>query len=441
MAKEHSGDDYSLGRVPMEGRRPMWEVLVMRIGSLACVSQIMLGAALGYGMTFWGAFWATMLGSVLLQIVSYALGAAAAEEGLSISLLSRWAGFGKMGSSIIGGVIALSLMGWFGVQNSVFADGLYKATGIFNMAVWSIICGLGLTLLVVFGYKVLSITANISVPLFLLAIGIAAVHLLSGYNIGDLIHAEPAGPTLSLAAATTMVAGGFMVGAIITPDVSRYMKSKKDVFWMTLIGTFVGELGVNMLAVLMALAVRTSDIVNIMLDLAGWLGAAIVIFSTIKLNDMNLYSSSLGATNMINALFNVKVNRVAATWGVGIIGTLLSVMGILDHFVGFLSLLGVAVPPVAGIMIVDYYLLRRDRQVLDETRAKGTLPSEVETWNPITIISWIIGFLVGYFVTDVGIPALNSLILGGLVYLILMKIYGAVTKQKTVQFSKTNQVL
>ncbi|AEF95325.1 permease for cytosine/purines uracil thiamine allantoin [Desulfotomaculum nigrificans CO-1-SRB] len=441
MANAHSGDDYSLSRVPMDARRPMWEVLVIRIGSLACVSQLMLGAALGYGMTFWGAFWATMLGSVLLQVVSYALGAAAAREGLSTSLLSRWAGFGKIGSSMIGGVIAIALMGWFGVQNSVFADGLLKATGMFNLQVWALITGLVVTVIVAFGFRLLSLTANISLPLFLIAVGIAMFQVMSGHNVGELIGAQPAGKPLSLAVGTTMVAGGFILGAVITPDISRFMRSEKDVFWMTLIGTFAGELGMNLMAVLMSLAVRSGDIVTIMLSLAGWIGAAIVIFSTLKMNDLNLYSSTLGITNMLNALFQWRVNRVTATWVLGIVGTVLSMLGILNYFVNFLVLLGVAVPPVAGIMFVDYYILKRNRSILDETRARGTLPEECEIWNPVTMAAWLLGFLVGYFVTDTGIPAINSLVVGGLGYYLGMKLYGAATSQRSVEFAKTNQVV
>lgn len=58
--------DYTLSRVPAEAKQPFWRILVIRIGSICCVSQLVLGASLGYGMSFWGAFWATMLGSVLL---------------------------------------------------------------------------------------------------------------------------------------------------------------------------------------------------------------------------------------------------------------------------------------------------------------------------------------------------------------------------------------
>ena len=107
--------DYSLSRVPDEAKQPFWRILFIRIGAICCVSQLMLGAALGYGLTFWDAFLATMLGSVLLQVVSWALGTAAAREGLSTSLLSRWTGFGKVGSALFGGVVAISMVGWFGV--------------------------------------------------------------------------------------------------------------------------------------------------------------------------------------------------------------------------------------------------------------------------------------------------------------------------------------
>lgn len=72
---------------------------------------------------------------------------------------------------------------------------------------------------------------------------------------------------------------------------------------MTLIGTFFGELLVNMISVLMALALRTNEVFDLMLTLTGLVGASIVIFSTIKMNDINLYSSSLGLSTLLNAIF------------------------------------------------------------------------------------------------------------------------------------------
>ncbi|MBM7599183.1 cytosine permease [Virgibacillus halotolerans] len=419
--KQNIGDDYSLTRVPKSGRQSLWSITIVRIGALATISQFIIGASLGYGMTFWQAFWATMLGSIILQVISFLLGYAGAREGLSTSLLSRWTGFGRYGSSVIGAIIAISCIGWFGVQNSVFAEGIVQATGgKLPLSVAAMITGLGVTVLVIFGFKLLSITATIAVPAFLLAVGYGTYQILSEHSITDLIASTPAGEPLSMGVAATMVAGGFIIGAIITPDFSRFAKSGKDVLWMTVIGTFVGELGINMIAVLMALAARTNDVVSIMMQTSGWLGALVVVSSTIKINNLNLYSSSLGFTNIFDSIFKIKLNRGMVTLIIGIIGTVLSVLGILDRFVDFLVLLGVLIPPVAGIMVVDYFVLKTHRKVLDTSRLDGVLPSNTEKMSPVTLIAWGAGFAGGYLLT-IGIPSINSLLISAIIYFVGIK--------------------
>lgn len=436
-------NDYSLSRIPEGAKEPFWQILMVRIGAICCVSQLVLGATLGYGMSFWGAFWATMLGSVILQVLSWALGTAAAREGLSTSLLSRWAGLGKNGSAILGGVVAISMVGWFGVQNCVFAEGMLDITGILNYPIWALITGLGITLLVAAGIRWIARFASIFVPLFILAVIVSAVIVLQDHSLIEFLNSPHPGPELGFGAAVTIVAGGFIAGAICTPDYSRYLKDGKQVFWMTLIGTFVGELGMNLLAVILCHATGTQNVTDIMMATSGVLGVIIVVASTVKLNDINLYSSGLGIATMINALFNVKVNRAAMIWGLGIVGTVLSILGVINYFQDFLTLLGVAIPPVAGIMVIDYYLLRRNRAALEETRESGTLPSRVEKWNPITIVVWILAFGVGEVssIYAIGIPGLNSLIFAGVVYWIAMKAYGAAKKVDVVKFEETDQVL
>ena len=306
--------DYTLSRVPAEAKQPFWRILVIRIGSICCVSQLVLGASLGYGMSFWGAFWATMLGSVLLQVISWALGTAAAREGLSTSLLSRWTGFGKMGSAIFGGVMAISMVGWFGVQNSVFGEGMANILsftdflGKFETPAWSIVTGIAITVLVVFGVKAIANFATVFVPLFIVVVLYASFVMFQSNPLSSLFNTPAPGPALSLGAATTIVAGGFIAGAICTPDYGRFLRNGTEVFWMTLIGTFVGELGMNLLAVLLAHATGTNNVVDMMMATSGVIGVLIVVASTVKLNDINLYSSSLGLSTMINALFNRKLN-------------------------------------------------------------------------------------------------------------------------------------
>lgn len=433
-------DDYSIERVPVDAKQPTWKITMVRMGCVACIPMLMVGATLGYSMKFWDGFLALVLGSVILQIVGWAVGTIAATEGLSTSLIARWAGFGKFGSSLIGAIIAIVSFGWFGIQNSVFAEGLFQSTGILNFTIWAIITGVGTTLIVVYGIKIMNITAIIALPLFLIGVIWAFGIMLAKSQVGGLTTEAAPGPILPLTAAIVMVAGGFMMGAVYTPDYSRFLRNGKQVFWMVLISTFGGELGIGVLAMLMAHAVKSADIVTIMLSLSGILGVMLVVFATIKANDINLYSGSLGITNFFNLAFGVRWNRATVTLITGVIGTILSVLGVLNFFINFMTILGTYLPPVAAIIVVDYYILKRNRQILDESREVGQLPGKVEIWNPVSIIAWIIGGLCGQFITW-GIPSITSLVVGGLSYFVLIKIYASAKGTSTFKTTETKDAV
>lgn len=415
-------DDFSLSRVPDKARTPMWRVLMVQIGGFVCLSQFMLGAALGYGMSFRNAVLSTVLGSVILQFIAFGLGLAGQREGLPTSLLSKWAGFGTLGSAIVGGAFGISLIGWFGIQNSAFAQGIITLLGgNLNFHLVATITGLLVTFAVLFGFKGLSWTTNISVPAFLVVIAIATYNMLRGHTLTALITMAAPGTAMTINAAITMVTGNFIVGAIIMPDITRFTKHPWDVFWVSVIGTLVGELGINVIGILMSHAVGSSAIMPIIYKLTGGFGILLVVFSSVKINDLNLYSASLDIVNFFKQVFHVNFKRSTVTIVAGCLGTFLSVIGVIDHFSGFLTVLGVVFPPVASIMFVDYWILKKHRKVLDASRAEGKLPEEAETFPIVTIVTWVIGALVGEFVTW-GIQSINVLVVSAVVYWVGMKL-------------------
>lgn len=88
---------------------------------------------------------------------------------------------------------------------------------------------------------------------------------------------------MTLSAAITAVVGGCMIGAFTTPDISRYCQSSRHVFWMTLTSIIIGEFIVNGIAILIAHALETHDVVTIMGQTAGYIGLLTVILSAIKI--------------------------------------------------------------------------------------------------------------------------------------------------------------
>lgn len=53
-------------------------------------------------------------------------------------------------------------------------------------------------------------------------------------------------------------------------------------------------------------------------NLGGWLAAVLVILSTIKINDLNLYAASLGISNFLDTVFGIKMNRAVLTIVIGL---------------------------------------------------------------------------------------------------------------------------
>ncbi|MEV0402588.1 cytosine permease [Actinoallomurus sp. NPDC050550] len=404
-----AAEDYSLHRVPVSARYSWWSVATQRFGQLSALSQFLLGVTLGLGMTFWRAVLAIALGSVLLEIVSIFVGIAGTREGLSTSVLARWTGFGNKGSAIVGLTIAVSLIGWFGVQNAVFAEGLHSLLGGPSVEAWSLIGGLGVTAIVIFGFNGMAWAAYVTVPAFVALAVWAVGRQLVRFSLHDLIWSQPVGRPLSLAAGATLVAGGFIVGAVMTPDMTRYNRTVGDVVRQTLVGITVGEFFIGLIGVLLAHALHTVDVVAIITTTSGLWGTVVLTASVLKINDWNLYSSTLGLVNVIDVLAGRCVSRRLLTVLIGVLGSALSATGLLHHFIGFLTILGILIPPVAGIMIAEYYVVRTWRAELDSSRSRGRLPADAPEWVPASLISWAGAGAAGYFI-HVGIPALNALV-------------------------------
>jgi cytosine permease len=418
MARASVGvDDHALTRVPLEERYSWWQVAVQRFGQISALSQFLLGSTLGYGMRFWDAVLALIFGAVILEVVSIFVGIAGMREGLQTSVLARWTGFGHAGSSLIGLAIGISLIGWFGIQSAVSAQGLESLLGVFPAWVWSLVFGLAVTLIVLYGFHSMQWVANITVPAFVVLVAWSIISELADHDIGALVHSAPAGPPLSLLEGTTLVAGGFIVGAVITPDMTRFNRSAADVVKQTVIGITLGELVIGLSGVLLAHAIRSGDIIQIVTSSVGWVGILVIILGTIKINDWNLYSSGLGIVNFVGTVFGRHVNRGLVTLVVGVLGSVLAAAGILERFVDFLIVLGVAFPPIAGIMVAEYFVVKRWRADLESTRGTGGPPATAPTWVPATLVIWVAAALIGRF-WEWGLPSVNSLVIAFVAYVV-----------------------
>ncbi|TRV82041.1 cytosine permease [Streptomyces sp. 130] len=405
--KSIGSDDYALSRVPRDKRFGFWSMLLQWLAQSGSISQFTLGATIGVGMTFGDAFLAFTLGAVILEVVIFAIGLAGMREGLATPMLTRWVGFGRNGSALVSFVIAVSLVGWFGVQNKIFGDSVSELVGGPSW-MWCVLAGIAITALVIFGFRYMANFAKVVTPLFFGMVAFSVIRTLNDHSFSDLVHSPPPGETIPLAVAATAIAGGYMTGAIVSPEMTRYNRKGSHVFLQSASSMILSEYIVGLTGVLLGHLVKSSEVSHIVLSTSGAFGVLVVLMSTAKINDWNLYGSSLGVVNFFQVVFNKRVHRGAVTIVLGIAGTVLSAVGIMSHFTEFLTILGVAIPPIGGIIVAEYWVVKRMRKPLDETREAQTLPAHSPTWVPMSIVIWIAAFCVGKFY-DGGIPALNSL--------------------------------
>lgn len=160
---------------------------------------------------------------------------------------------------------------------------------------------------------------------------------------------------------------------------------------------------------LTTLSTGIADLPKAMLQLGLGIPALLVlVLAQWTTNDNNLYTASLGLSNIL------PIKRNTIVLGIGVLGSIVGGLGIANYFVNWLNVLGIGVPPMAGVIIADYYLIRNQ----DYSKIKlGSLPKV----NNAAIISWVVGIIVG-FTVKWGIASINSLVVTMVVYFILMKV-------------------
>lgn len=411
MAALPGRDDQALSRVPDQARHPWLSVATQRFGQTSALSQLLLGATLGFGMTFWDAVVALTIGAVLLNVVAVAVGVIGQREGLSTAILTRWTGFGHAGSAMLGLIIALSCTGWFGVQTGLAGVALADVAGVLPAPVWSLIFGIVVTVIAVYGVRWMAWTAYVAVPAFLLLLGWLV--LTNVNDVGATLTSAAPGPEIGMMTAVTLVTGSFIVGAAIAPDMTRFNRSTRDVVKQTVLGITAGEFVIGLAGVVLAHGLGTTDIMGVISSSSGWIGALIVVTAVLKINDWNLYSASLALVNFFDAVFAVRISRAQVTVMVGCAGSFLAAAGIVGQFSHFLVLLGVVFPPVTGIMIAEYYVVRRWRNEIISTRP--LVPRSAPSWVPATVVIWPASAIIGELL-PFGQSSLNSLVLAFALY-------------------------
>jgi cytosine permease len=402
MDKEKPGllDDFSLKPVPLDQRKSWLDIAMVWIGVAIVLSALLRGMMIGMGLgSIQSVLFAYLLGEVLLIGMMTLTGLLGAKLGLSTPLLARRS-FGERGALLMSVCLAVAFMGWFGVQAGLFAETLvaYSRTSI---PVPYLAFGSGLLMMIpaIFGFKGLKALSWGAVPpmvvVFLYASFKMGFQFLPAQELTRLAQNHLPSPyPLGLGEAASLVAGGFIVGAVTSADVFRYARPRfRDIFCAATLSMGVSatmQLVGSVLAMKSGLYHEQLPRVIISPEFAGLglIGFLAIGFAQWTTNDSNLYSSVLAFNTII------RWTRWKLAIVVGVLASLLAAWGILGQLELFLNFLSIAVGPIGGIIVADYYFF--------ESRAAPSGPHSSRRWNPVAFAAYGLSFLIGW--TTAGHP-------------------------------------
>ena len=411
--------EFSLQAVPQASRNGFFRMFVVMLGFAFFSASMLSGGELGMGLTMSQFIWMVLLGNFILGLYTGGLAYIAAKTGLSTHLLARYA-FGEKGSYLASFLLGATQVGWFGVGIAMFTVPVNRVTGI-NMLTLIILSGAAMTFSAFFGMKALAILSFVAVPAIAI-LGTTSV----GLAISDLggmseLFAYQPEQSLSLAAALTICVGSFASGGTLTPDFTRFAKTKKAAVITTLIAFFVGNSLMFLFGAVGSIATGSGDISDVMFSQGLIIPAIIVLGLNIwTTNDNALYASGLGFSNI------TKIKKSKLVVFNGIVGTVLS-LWLYTNFVGWLTLLGGALPPIGAIILADFFILN-----------KGKYPSlenmEFEMIRWPAVIAWVGGFASAQWLP--GIPPLNGIIGAIVLFVGLTKLTEKVWNSKHITIGK-----
>ncbi|MBI3682701.1 MAG: NCS1 family nucleobase:cation symporter-1 [Acidobacteria bacterium] len=391
--KESALYNKDLAPVPISGRTwSLYNYAALWVGMSVCIPTYMLASGLiAGGMSWWQAILTILLGNLIVLIPMLLNAHAGAKYGIPFPVLVR-ASFGVLGANVPAVLRALVACGWFGIQTWIGGQAihamlkiLWPAWGDFTAGAWvSFLFFWALNMVVIWrGIETIKFLEGIGAP-FMLAVGILMLWWVTAKAGGF-------GPVLSTPSkfrdggeffrffvpSLTGMVGFWATVALNIPDFTRYARSQQAQMWGQALGlpvamtlySFIGVAVTSASVVLFGEAIwdPVALLGRFQQPLVAFIALIALLIATLNTNvAANVVSPS-------NDFSNLNPRRISFRMGglmTGVLGISMMPWKLLSDYsayifgwlVGYSGLLG----PIAGVMIADYFFVRRRQLVVED---------------------------------------------------------------------------
>jgi nucleobase:cation symporter-1, NCS1 family len=411
----------------------MKDIAALWISMSACITTYTLASSLiAGGMNWWQAVLTIFLGNTIVLIPMVLNAHAGTKYGIPFPVYCR-ASFGIRGANVPAMLRALVACGWFGIQTWIGGWAVYKILEIYFPA-WQdfdkfpglgitlpqLVCFLsfwGINIFVIYrGIESIRFLLNIKAPLLIiLGLALLAWAYREAGGFGPILSKQsefaPDGPKagqfwLFFIPALTGAVGYWATLSLNIPDFTRYAYSQRD----QVAGQALGLPTTMALYSFIGVAVTSAAVIIYPNESADKLWDPVVLVS--KFTNPVVLVVALFALSLATLATNIAANVVSPandfahlwprkisfrTGGLitGVIGILIQPWRLLSNWgdyiftwlIGYSSLLGA----VGGVLIADYFLIRKTRLNLAGLYRKDGPYWYARGFNPAALIALLAG--------------------------------------------------
>lgn len=432
-------EDHALVSVPMAERQSGFKLAMSPMG----VATALVIFAVGGFTVLLSGFWIGLLAGFIATIVGYSmgyyLGKMTFQTGMSSTVTSRFFGFGVKGSSLGAAIFAFMILGFLALESALLYEGTLlmfnlQDTMLVKISLYGVLT-LAWILLAIFGLQLALRVSKYMIVVTLVVTFYMIYHLYGVRGMDPMLVFNSTGsvtggfwPKLS----TALVLMGATAGtiALVTIDFARYCRNTQDVKVLAMAGPLMQNLIMIVLGGLVviggipevaeylmhrqaglspqqaseaAAGFAMTNTGAFFVVLAGWVGFITIYAAQAKAQAINAYSGSLALVNLLDALTGKKPGRAFMV----VLGNIFALMmigaGILGQFVAWLSYLGCMTMGLCGVMLIDYYYVRKGQFSLQTAKVEscnwaGVITLIITSGIGIVLIATQV-FELGFFVT------------------------------------------
>ncbi len=410
-----------------------YNIASLWIGMSVCITTYMLASGLiAGGMNWWQALITIALGNVIVLVPMVLNAHAGTKYGIPFPVLARSA-FGTLGSNVPAILRAIVACGWFGIQTWIGGQALNSLISILipQWSVWSL--GSAASFLIFWAMNVYFIINGmesirwleaLGAP-FLLVVGIALLvwAYVKGGGFGPILSQPSKFQTMGefwrffIPSLTGMV-GYWATLSLNIPDFSRFAKSQKA----QMVGQAIGLPPTMALYSFIGVAVTLATVVifgeaiwDPVVLLSKFQNPIIVIISMLALLiatlTTNIAANVVSPANDFSNIYPKKITFIRGGMMTAVLGIVIMPWKLLSDYsayifgwlVGYSGFLG----PIAGILICDYFLVKKRKLTVIDLYRRG---GEYEYKNGFNLKA-IFALAAGIVVALIGllVPSLRFL--------------------------------